>query len=196
MRQEVAEYLTLAYKGELAIREADTKKVASWAKETTKTLIERLKDQLGEPDKPVYTSNIIGQIKERKRPTNIPPIISRFITSLGGTFNEKNFDWSLPEKIDFEKGLLGAKILMARAFEFHMFPKALWIVGAITTGLLMIVSAVVVYLRPFDWVNIAIMVAFALLMALCIFRAFKYENFQIVAKTIRDRVIKSKSIQD
>lgn len=196
MRQEVAEYLTLAYKGELAIREADTKKVAAWAKGTAKTLVERLKEQMGEPDKPVYTANIIGQVKERKRPTNVPPVISKFITSLGGTFNEKTFDWTMPETIDFEKGLLGAKILMGRAFEFHMFPKALWITGAIATGLLMIVSAIVVYLRPIDWINIAIMVAFALLMALCIFKAFKYENFQNIAKTIRERVIKSKSIPD
>ena len=196
MRQEVAEYLTLAYKGELAIREADTKKVAAWAKDTTKTLVDRLKEQMGEPDKPVYTANIIGQVRERKRPTNIPPIISKFITSLGGTFNQKTFDWTLPEKIDFEKGLLGAKILMERAFEFHMFPKALWITSAITCGLLAIVSGIVVFLRPYDWANIAIMAAFVLLTALCTFKALKYENFKSVAKIVHDRVTRSKSIPD
>ncbi|NTU61510.1 MAG: hypothetical protein HGA95_04215, partial [Caldiserica bacterium] len=81
MRQDVAEYLTLAYKGELAIREADHDRVNKWAKDTTKLLVERLKDQLGTPDKPVYATNLIGQVKEKKRPSKIPEIIGKFITS-------------------------------------------------------------------------------------------------------------------
>ena len=196
MRQDVAEYLTLAYKGELAIRDADNSKVNKWAKETTKLLVERLKDQLGTPDKPVYTTNIIGQVKEKKRSTKIPDVIGKYISSLGGKFDENTLQYWLPENVSFEQALLGAKVLMARAFEFHMYPKALWMMAAIATGLLTLVCAYVVWLKFDDYINLAISICMLALFVACTWKTVKYEKFTDAAAKVRGRVIRSKSMPE
>jgi hypothetical protein len=196
MRPDVAEYLTLAYKGELAIREAKQESINRWAHETAKTLVERLKEELGTPDRPVYVSNIIGQVKEKKRKTGVPPVVPKFITQLGGTFDSANLSYNLPQDIKTENALLGAKVLMGRAFEFHMYPKALWGMAAIGTALMTIVSAYTVMVNYTDWINIAIFVCCTALCSICAFKFFRFESFQSVAKTIRDRVIRSKSMPE
>lgn len=196
MRQDVAEYLTLAYKGELAIRDADHTKVSRWAKETTKLLVERLKDQMGTPDKPVYMTNIIGQVKEKKRPAKAPDVIGKFITNLGGKYNDSNYEYMLPENISFEQAIIGAKVLMGRAFEFHMYPKALWMMGAVATGVITLVCGFIVWLNTSDLINIGIFVAMLALFAACAWKTIKYEKFSDVAAKIRSRVIRSKSMPE
>ena len=196
MRQDVAEYLTLAYKGELAIRDADHGKVNKWAKDTTKLLVERLKDQLGTADKPIYTTNIIGQIKEKKRPSKIPDVISKYIGNLGGKFDEKTFEYTLPENISFEQALNGAKVLMARAFDFHMYPKALWMMASIATGLITLVCAYVVWLKIDDYINLGIFIGMLFLFAAFAWKTVKYEKFPDVAAKVRERVIRSKSMPE
>jgi hypothetical protein len=197
MRPDVAEYLTLAYKGELAIREAKQETVNRWAKDTAKLLVERLKKQLGAPDLPVYRSNMIGQVVEMKRSkTKIPPIIPKFISQLGGVFDANTFNYNIPPNVTFENAILGAKVLMERAFEFHMFPKALWGMAAILTGVLSLASAYVVYLRYDDWINVGILVGMIGLFVLCAFKTIRYQKFSDAAKIVRDRVIRSKSIPE
>lgn len=196
MRPDVAEYLTLAYKGELAIREAEPTKVNRWAKETAKLLVERLKDQMGTPDKPVYATNILGQVKEKKRPTRIPDVVGKFISSLGGKFDDRTYEYTMPDKITYEQALMGAKILMGRAFEFHMYPKALWMFGTIATGVITVVSAYIVWLNMSDFINIGIFVGMLAIFAICAWKTFRYEKFSDAATIVRSRVIRSKSMPE
>lgn len=196
MRQDVAEYLMLAYKGELAIRDADKGKINRWANDTAKLLVERLKEQIGTPDKPVFTTNLIGQVKEKKRDIKIPDVIKKFITSIGGSFNETSIEYTLSENTTYDQALMGAKVLMGRAFEFHMYPKALWMIGGITTGILTFVCAYIVWLNMSDLINIGIFVCILALFVTCIWKIIKYEKFSDAAAKIRSRVIRSKSMPE
>jgi|GEM_PF-750333 len=180
---EVTEYLVLAYKGELAIKSADTSKVRQWALVACEAIATKYKNACEQ-----YLVNH-PKAKEAKISRDF---VDAFFGAIGATIIYKECSFDLPEgSPTMNQEIKAARILSAHAYELQSFPRFAWGLASIVFGMLFVASAFSLWFSP-DFSGWAIFGSTLLFMAYCIYNWRQFENFERASRDIKDRVERSK----
>ncbi|NMD15155.1 MAG: hypothetical protein GYA78_07400 [Caldisericales bacterium] len=180
---EVTEYLVLAYKGELAIKSADTSKVRQWALVACEAIATKYKNACEQ-----YLVNH-PKAKEAKISRDF---VDAFFGAIGATIIYKECSFDLPEgSPTMNQAIKAARILSAHAYELQSFPRFAWGLASIVFGMFFVASAFSLWFSH-DFSGWAIFGSTLLFMAYCIYNWRQFENVERDSRDIKDRVERSK----
>lgn len=204
-----AEYLILAYHGEIAIKTTNSKVIHKWAVETVDNIFNRydyVKNNKAMRDISSPSQSIIRMfIPQRKYPKPRPKkmrrdysleFIETIVSSMGGRLDNSESRYHIPESApNYEQALATLKLLMKRAFELQIIPKGLWMYSMIIMLALFLCSGLILIFNR-SFIEYA-MAGICLLFGLYSFIRWRsLPSFKDVAKTIRDLVYSNKNSID
>lgn len=179
---EVAEYLVLAYKGELAIKSADVSKVRQWALVACEAIATKYKNACGQ-----YLLNH-PKAKEAKVSRDF---VDAFFDAIGATI-DKECSFDLPDGAPtMNQAIKAARILSAHAYELQSFPKFAWGLASVIFGMLFVASAFSLWFSK-DFTGWVIFASTLLFTAYSVYSWRQYQGFDRASREIKDRVERSK----
>ncbi len=204
-------YLSVVYKGEIALKQANTSLLHEWAQDSLSDIYEvylKTQEFASYNQAPSFSETLSdtmrilpGNPKKERKPKKLKKdysmeFLETLTRAMGAKMNPEKDGFELADgSPSYSEALSGIKLLMGRAHSIQMVPKGIWLIGVLVSSILFLLSGVLLFFRT-QFTEFLLLGSTLILLIYCFVKWKSYPSFPEVAEYIKGLEYSRASVVD